>query len=55
MYKRQWIAAGLLAGIAGAAVWACGPDFPSQLLDHRETTLKATPRNSSAPSYPSST
>lgn len=48
MYKRQWIAAGLLAGIAGAAVWACGPDFPSQLLDHRETTLKATPRNSFA-------
>lgn len=48
MYKRQWIAAGLLAGIAGAAVWACGPDFPSQLLDHRETALKATPQNSFA-------
>jgi len=45
MYKRQWIAAGLLAGIAAAAVWACGPDFPSQLLDHRELTLKATPQN----------
>lgn len=46
MYKRQWIAAGLLAGVAGAAVWACGPDFPSQLLDRREATLKATPQNS---------
>ncbi|MBT2118742.1 hypothetical protein KK141_16205 [Dyella sp. LX-66] len=48
MYKRQWIAAGLLAGIAAATVWACGPDFPSQLLDHRELTLKATPQNSFA-------
>jgi hypothetical protein len=48
MYKRQWIAAGLLAGVAGAAVWACGPDFPSQLLDHRAGTLKATPQNSFA-------
>jgi hypothetical protein len=48
MHKRQWIAAGLLAGVAGAAVWACGPDFPSQLLDHREATLKATPQNSFA-------
>lgn len=48
MYKRQWIAAGLLAGIAGATVWACGPDFPSQLLDRREATLKATPQNSFA-------
>lgn len=46
MYKRQWIAAGLIAGLAGAAVWACGPDFPSQLLDHRDATLKATPQNS---------
>lgn len=48
MHKRQWIAAGLLAGVAGATVWACGPDFPSQLLDHRELTLKATPQNSFA-------
>jgi len=48
MYKRQWIAAALLAGVAAAAVWACGPDFPSQLLDHREATLKATPQNSFA-------
>lgn len=46
MHTRQWIAAGLFAGIAAATVWACGPDFPSQLLDHRESTLKATPQNS---------
>lgn len=48
MIKRKWIVAGVLAGMTGAVVWACGPDFPSQLLDHREATLKATPQNSFA-------
>jgi len=40
----SWSAAAITVG----AVWACGPDFPSQLLDNREATLRATPRNSFA-------
>ncbi|WP_266169899.1 hypothetical protein [Dyella subtropica] len=48
MDKRQWMVAGVIAGIAVATVWACGPNFPNQLLDHREGTLKATPQNSFA-------
>ncbi len=36
-----------VAGTVGA-VWACGPDFPSQLLDRREASLRAAPRNSFA-------
>jgi len=43
--KRIVIATGALLLVAGV-VWACGPDFPSQLLDHRASTLKATPQNS---------
>jgi hypothetical protein len=38
----------VVAAITAGAVWACGPDFPSQLLDHRDATLKASPQNSFA-------
>src|SRR5258706_1353111 len=40
------IAPALAAG--AAAVMACGPDFPLQLLDDRAGTLKSTPANSFA-------
>ncbi|WP_267222789.1 hypothetical protein [Dyella silvae] len=48
MYKRSWIVAAVVAGLAGAVAWACGPMFPNQLLDQRAGTLKATPQNSFA-------
>ncbi len=48
MYKRQWIVAAVVAGLAGTVAWACGPMFPNQLLDQRAVTLKATPQNSFA-------
>ncbi len=48
MNKRVWLSLAIVAGAAGVAAWACGPDFPSQLLDRREQNLKATPRNSFA-------
>ncbi len=44
--KAIAIALFLLAGVAVAL--ACGPDFPWQLLDDRNDTLKATPKNSFA-------
>jgi hypothetical protein len=48
MFGRKLALAAVLAaaGIAGAI--ACGPDFPWQLLDDRNQTLKATPENSFA-------
>ncbi|MDR3444653.1 hypothetical protein [Dyella sp.] len=48
MYKRPWIVAAVVAGLAGAVAWACGPMFPNQLLDQREATLKSVPQNSFA-------
>ncbi|WP_019467423.1 hypothetical protein [Dyella japonica] len=48
MLKRQWIVAAVVAGLAGAVAWACGPMFPNQLLDQREATLKFVPQNSFA-------
>lgn len=48
MFKRQWIVAAVVAGLAGAVAWACGPMFPNQLLDHREASLKFVPQNSFA-------
>ncbi|WP_266158639.1 hypothetical protein [Dyella silvatica] len=48
MFKRSLIVTVVVTALAGAVAWACGPDFPSQLLDHREGTLKATPQNSFA-------
>lgn len=48
MLKRQWIVAAVIAGLAGAVAWACGPMFPNQLLDHRADTLTSVPQNSFA-------
>lgn len=48
MHKRQWIVAAVVAGLAGAVAWACGPMFPNQLLDQRAETLKSVPQNSFA-------
>ena len=48
MFKRSWIVAAVVTGLAGAVAWACGPMFPNQLLDHRGDTLKAVPQNSFA-------
>jgi len=48
MLKRQWIVAAVVAGLAGAVAWACGPMFPNQLLDQRSATLKSVPQNSFA-------
>jgi len=42
------IAAALAIPFGAAAVIACGPDFPLQMLDDRAGTLKATPANSFA-------
>lgn len=47
MSTRPWIVAAFV-GLAGALAWACGPMFPSQLLDQRAATLKAAPQNSFA-------
>ena len=48
MLKRPWIVAAVVAGLAGAVAWACGPMFPNQLLDQRSATLKSVPQNSFA-------
>lgn len=48
MNKRVWLSLAMMAGVAGVTAWACGPDFPNQLLDRRDANLKATPRNSFA-------
>lgn len=48
MFKRPWIVPAVVAGLAGAVAWACGPMFPTQLLDDRAGTLKAVPQNSFA-------
>lgn len=45
--KIAWAVAGLFT-VGAAAVIACGPDFPLQLLDDRAGTLKNTPANSFA-------
>ncbi len=49
MWNRNVVLSACIAtAVAAGVVWACGPDFPSQLLDHRDATLKATPQNSFA-------
>ncbi len=48
MSKNSLILALALALLAGSLAWACGPDFPFQLLDDRSATLKQTPANTFA-------
>ncbi len=45
---RRFVVAGAFILAAAATAWACGPYFPTQLLDDRAGTLKATPTNSFA-------
>lgn len=45
--RRWWSGAAAMVAVAGV-VWACGPEFPNQLLDDRTATLEATPVNSFA-------
>ncbi|UPG95767.1 hypothetical protein [Luteibacter aegosomatissinici] len=45
MMKHNALAAGLALAAIGAVAWACGPEFPTQLLDDRAGTLKAAPQN----------
>lgn len=45
---RRVAIAGAFIVAAAAMAWACGPFFPTQLLDDRSGTLKATPANSFA-------
>ncbi|WP_448189282.1 tetratricopeptide repeat protein [Azospirillum sp. sgz301742] len=48
MFDRKLAALAVIAGMAVSGAIACGPDFPWQLLDRREETLKAAPANSFA-------
>ncbi|QWT22550.1 hypothetical protein KPL74_11245 [Bacillus sp. NP157] len=43
--KQNALAAGLVLATLGAVAWACGPDFPTQMLDDRAATLKEAPQN----------
>jgi tetratricopeptide (TPR) repeat protein len=45
MLKHNALAAGLVLATLGAVAWACGPEFPTQMLDDRATSLKAAPQN----------
>lgn len=48
MMKPSTLAIGCAIAFAGAVAWACGPDFPSQMLDNRAATLAAVPQNTFA-------
>jgi hypothetical protein len=48
MMKQKTLAIGLALAVVGAVAWACGPDFPTQMLDDRAATLKAVPQNTFA-------
>jgi tetratricopeptide (TPR) repeat protein len=48
MTKPQTLAIGIVLALAGAVTWACGPWFPTQMLDDRDATLKAVPQNTFA-------
>jgi len=45
MMKQKTLAIGFAVAAVGAVAWACGPDFPTQMLDDRAATLKAVPQN----------
>ncbi|KRE88450.1 hypothetical protein ASG87_07540 [Frateuria sp. Soil773] len=46
--RERWLLGVAAAGALAGAVWACGPDFPSQLLSDRAATFAATPVNTFA-------
>jgi hypothetical protein len=48
MMTQKTLAFGFAIAVVGAVAWACGPDFPTQMLDDRATTLKAAPDNTFA-------
>jgi tetratricopeptide (TPR) repeat protein len=48
MMKQKSLAIGFAIAVVGAVAWACGPDFPTQMLDDRAATLKAVPQNTFA-------
>lgn len=48
MMKHKSLAIGLAMAAVGAVAWACGPDFPTQMLDDRAATLNVVPQNSFA-------
>jgi tetratricopeptide (TPR) repeat protein len=48
MMKQKTLAIGFAVAVVGAVAWACGPDFPTQMLDDRAATLKAVPQNTFA-------
>ena len=48
MMKHKSLAIGLAMAVVGAVAWACGPDFPTQMLDDRAASLKVVPQNTFA-------
>ncbi|TCV94875.1 hypothetical protein EC912_103364 [Luteibacter rhizovicinus] len=48
MIRRKSVAIAVALLFGGAVAWACGPMFPSQLLDDRASTLKTVPQNTFA-------
>ncbi|MDQ7995162.1 MAG: hypothetical protein AAGC76_04840 [Luteibacter sp.] len=48
MMKSHSLAVGTALALAGAVALACGPWFPSQMLDDRAATLAAVPQNTFA-------
>jgi hypothetical protein len=48
MMKQKTLAIGFAIAVVGAVAWACGPDFPTQMLDDRAATLNAVPQNTFA-------
>ncbi|HVI55527.1 MAG TPA: hypothetical protein VM621_10815 [Luteibacter sp.] len=48
MMMQKTLAIGFAIAVVGAVAWACGPDFPTQMLDDRAATLKAIPQNTFA-------
>ncbi|MET0937482.1 MAG: hypothetical protein ABWX83_15930 [Luteibacter sp.] len=48
MMKQKSLAIGLAIAVVGTVAWACGPDFPTQMLDDRTATLDAVPQNTFA-------
>lgn len=45
---RKLVLAAASALVSAGVVWACGPDFPNQLLADRSATLTSVPRNTFA-------